>query len=192
MSIAFEVRISDGISDTLTELNNKASNLDELFADFGERMVRSVTKNFSAEGRPSKWKKSQKESGKTLTGATKRLKKVFYNVRGDSVVISTQNLPYAALHQFGGEIKPGAGKKYLAIPLTRAARLSRPSEFENTFVRKSKKGGLFIFQVAGKKKIKALYKLQKSVKIDARPYMLIQQEDRLYFEKKINTYFKVN
>jgi len=83
-------------------------------------------------------------------------------------------LIYGRTHQEGLTIKPKNGK-YLAIPLSppltpTQARTARPRDFDNTFVAKSKKGNLMIFQRTGKK-VRAIYMLVKQSKIKARPYL---------------------
>jgi len=76
---------------------------------------------------------------------------------------------YAAIHEFGGTIRPKRGR-YLAIPFrsgkTPAGVWKSPRLFENTFVRKN-----IIFQKRGKDKIVPLFVLKKSVKIPARPFI---------------------
>jgi phage gpG-like protein len=93
------------------------------------------------------------------------------------------NVTYARIHQEGGTITPKRAK-YLAIPLTPAAKVKRPLEWEDTFIRKG-----IIFRNLGKDKVEALYKLQKSVKIPARPYLFISPEDENQISNIINKYY---
>jgi len=152
MAIAFEINLNDQISSQLSRLRLTLENTQTLLADFGERMIGSITKNFSAGGRPTAWKPSNKKTGKTLIGDTKHLKQVHYEIRGGALVLIS-NTKYSVTHQLGtegmglpgGVIKPDKGK-FLAIPLIRAARFEKPRKFENTFVRYSKKHNLCIFQ----------------------------------------------
>ena len=60
----------------------------------------------------------------------------------------------AAVHEHGATIRPRRAK-YLAIPLpaalsSRGTLLRRPRKWKNTFVAKSRKGNLIIFQKRGK------------------------------------------
>lgn len=91
-------------------------------------------------------------------------------------------VPYARMQEKGskpGGLKPKKGK-YLAIPIGKAKTKrgvgrGTPREFPNTFVKKSKKGNLIIFQKKSFKKkkpeIEPLFVLKKSVKIPKRPYL---------------------
>lgn len=101
----------------------------------GEHMLRSVDRNFAAEGRPMKWrpwsmatiesrrggrgktytKKGQLRAAtsrmltasKILTMSSRLRRSVTYQVQPESVLVGT-NVIYAAIHQFGGEC--GRGK----------------------------------------------------------------------------------
>ena len=81
-------------------------------------------------------------------------------------------VPYAAIQEFGGVIKPKTAK-YLAIPLKAALdergipKKRSPREWEHTFVAMSKNGNLIIFQRRGTQII-PLYVLKSSVTIPAR------------------------
>jgi len=66
----------------------------------------------------------------------------------------------APLQEHGGEVRPVTAKK-LAIPLKAAKHGSGipkgpPRSFPNTFIQKSKRGNLLIFQMTGKKRPKNL------------------------------------
>jgi len=86
----------------------------------GEHMLRSIDKNFNAEGRPDRWKRplaastlKRKKPGKKILGASGRLRRSItrataVRARGDGVVVGT-NVVYAAIHQFGGQA--GRGRK---------------------------------------------------------------------------------
>lgn len=77
------------------------------------------------------------------------------------------NLEYAAIHQFGGIIKPNRAKK-LTIPLTREAAKYAPREFpRKLFVPRGKK----ILAESRMKRLVAHYALVDSVEIPARPFI---------------------
>ncbi|MBI9113209.1 phage virion morphogenesis protein [Maridesulfovibrio ferrireducens] len=118
----------------------------------------------------------------TLTDSGNLLSSITYAIRGSSIVVGT-NVTYARIHQEGGTITPKRAK-YLAIPLTPAAKVKRPLEWEDTFIRKG-----IIFRNLGNDKIEALYKLQKSVKIPARPYLFISPEDESQISNIISKYY---
>lgn len=79
---------------------------------------------------------------------------------------------YLRIHEYGGTIRPKRAK-YLAIPLPEALdsrgvpKRRGPRDWKNTFVAKSKKGNLLIFQKRGKD-IVPLYALKSEVRIPAR------------------------
>ncbi len=118
----------------------------------------------------------------TLTDSGNLLSSITYVVRGDSIVVGT-NVTYARIHQEGGTILPKKAK-YLAIPLTPAAKVKKPLEWENTFIRKG-----IIFRNLGNDKIEALYKLQKSVKIPSRPYLFLDDRDKSQIENIVTNYY---
>jgi hypothetical protein len=77
------------------------------------------------------------------------------------------------IHELGGVITPRRSR-YLAIPLDNALNFQGvplrpgPRFWKDTFVRKSRKGNLIIFQKRGPGKIVPLYLLKKRVRIPAR------------------------
>lgn len=118
----------------------------------------------------------------TLTESGRLVNSITYTVRGSSIVVGT-NLTYAKIQHEGGTILPKKAK-YLAIPLTPAAKLKSPREWDDTFIKKG-----IIFRNLDNDKIEALYKLQKSVKIPARPYLFINQTDENQIKKLIIHYY---
>ncbi len=95
------------------------------------------------------------------------------------------NLQYARIHEYGGVIK-AKNKKYLTIPLpaamTSAGVLRKPAgDWEDTFVMRSGRGNLIIFQKRGAR-IVPLFVLKKQVSIPQRSYMrtsLQETNDRI-------------
>ncbi|SDI49269.1 phage virion morphogenesis protein [Paenibacillus naphthalenovorans] len=152
----------------------------------GQVIVRSVDKNFEAQGRPQKWKSRsdlrlqqliadaedrakgtkryqnlKRESTKTKhlrqVGETTRngpilqqtgdlRKSIVFRVERTSVIVGSP-LRYAAIHHFGGVIRPKS-KKALFVPVG---------------------GGKFL--------------MLKKVVIPARPFLMIQREDESKIEK---------
>jgi|GEM_PF-1881729 len=74
------------------------------------------------------------------------------------------NLEYAAIHEFGGVVKPKTSK-YLAIPV--GSYTGSPRTHADLKLRKTVKGNLVMVDASGK----VQYVLKKSVEIPARPYM---------------------
>ena len=156
----------------------RAHDLRRPFADAGERIVRRI---------------SQRLSGPVLKENTGRLKgSLNHEEKADSLEVSAGGGPevdYAAIHNFGGVIRPKK-KKFLTIPFPGGPADKpvplRASDFTDTFVAKG-----IIFQ--RKKKVKKaknaqiipLFILKKSVTIPARPYMFLEESDVEYLKESI-------
>ena len=90
----------------------------------------------------------------------------------DSIHVTLQSdVPYARIHETGGTIRP-KNVKYLPVPLpdalTPTGQLRKKTkEYDNTFVQKSKKGNLILFQTKGSEII-PLFVLKEKVVIPAR------------------------
>jgi len=137
------------IRQILTELKAKLGNTSEAMDEIGELVKLSVKRNFEAEGRPKRWPKSARakaEGGQTLSD-TGRLRNSFsHRVGPFSVEIGT-NVQYAAIHHFGGTIRPRGGKA-LRTPFGPRA----------------------------------------SVRMPARPFLLIQEQDKALMLKILGRY----
>lgn len=144
----------------------------------------SIQRNFQAGGRPS-WPKAQR-GGATLMDTGRLSRAILVTMVGEhsigrggngrvTVEVKTQGIVYAAIHQFGGVIKP-VHAKALAIPLTPEARSKSPRDMPGLFVvKKGDKVTLCSEDKGGK--VKAQYALVKSVTIPARPYIMLQPQD---------------
>ena len=123
-----------------------------------------------------------KLSGQKLSVRTGNLRRSLQEKRAKKVqersneIIGTvgSNLKYAAIHEYGGTIRPKR-TKWLAIPL-KAALTARgvarggPRDFKNTFFAMSKNGNLIMFSKS-MGSIIPLFALKKEVKIPKNPYM---------------------
>ncbi len=94
--------------------------------------------------------------------------------RGDGVVGQIGSpLIYASTHEFSATITPKS-KRWLTVPLPAALnangtmKLPKARDYPNTFIRKSRKGNLLIFQKRGRRRIVPLFVLKDKVKIPAR------------------------
>lgn len=82
-------------------------------------------------------------------------------------------LIYASTQEFGATITPKRAK-WLTVPLPAALdsrgimKLPKARDYPRTFVQRSRKGNLIIFQKRGKRKIVPLFVLKKSVTIPPR------------------------
>lgn len=113
--------------------------------------------------------------GTTLVGRGNLLRSIKYRIEGDMLIITAgdASVPYARIHHEGGIIKP-KNAKYLAIPLTPAARKSGPRDFKGeTFIAKG-----IIFEKRENGKAKPIYALKKQVEIPSRPYMYLDNQDK--------------
>jgi len=91
---------------------------------------------------------------------------------------------YAAIHHFGGTIRPKK-KKFLTIPFPGGPADQRvplrAADFNDTFVAKG-----IIFQDRGENiKPEPLFLLRKSVTIPASPYMYAEESDVQYLSNSI-------
>lgn len=204
MGLTLKINIKDmTLRQRLLGMENRMRNLRPVFLDFGERMKRSIEANFQAGGRPAPWPPSKKASGRTLIESSRLKNSIAYVASDQGMVIGT-NVPYAAIHQFGGTIRP-INVKYLAIPLDKQAAKIRPRDLERqTFVIKSKKGNLLLmerllkysgqrgkrFLSKGKFKLvtRPRYLLKDQVNIPQRKFLLFQQEDINYLKMKAAKY----
>ena len=103
----------------------------------------------------------------------KRARKV--QERGNEIIgIVGTNLKYAAIHEYGGTIRPKRAK-WLAIPLkgaltARGVARGGPRDFKDTFFAMSKNGNLIMFSKS-MGSIIPLFALKKEVKIPKVSYM---------------------
>ena len=167
LRIADEEKVFAG----LDEIGDRAQDLRQPFADFGERMVRKISKRLS---------------GPALKERTGRLKgSLTHEETADTVEISAggaDEVDYAAIHHYGGIIKPKT-KKALTIPFPGGPADQRvplrAADFNDTFVAKG-----IIFQNKGED-IEPLFILRKSVEIPASPYMYAEESDVEYLSNSI-------
>ena len=115
-----------------------------------------------------------RKSGRTLYSRGALFRSIRYRTEGDAVILTAgdASVPYARIHHEGGIIHP-RNAKYLAIPLTPKAKLSRPRDYPApTFIAKG-----MIFEKTDGKPI-PIYALKKQVEIPARPYMFLDNHDK--------------
>lgn len=145
----------------------------------------SIATNFNVGGRP-KWKKTRR-GGNPLRDTARLSNSIIVKSRqagrGVVEIVASTNVPYARIHQFGGTIRP-TNAKMLAIPLTKEAKEKSPRNFgRDLFVLKSTEEGKATLcesiKVGKKQKVKVIahYILLKSVKIEARPFIVVQTQD---------------
>lgn len=101
-----------------------------LMKAIGEMSVSSTRERFRREEGPDgeKWKKSQRaqdQGGQTLTDTAKLKNSIQYEAGNDTVMVGTNDIR-AAIHQFGGDIKPKT-KKALNTPFGPRGKVTMPA-----------------------------------------------------------------
>lgn len=120
------------------------------------------------------WKKGHKESGRTLTDKG-LLRRSLSTVATRSDVTVGTNLAYAAIHQFGGEIRP-VNSRFLSVPVTDAAReAGSPKRFPvDLSVAQTLSGQYVLVTAEGV----VQYLLLTKVTMPARPFLGVSDDDR--------------
>jgi len=175
MDVTIRIAGEEKLVRVLDETQDRARNLRRPFADAGERIVRKIAKRLS---------------GAVLDANTGRLKaSLMHKETKDTLEISAGGGPkevaYAAIHHFGGVIRPKK-KKFLTIPFPGGPADKpvplRASDFEDTFVAAG-----IIFQSQEHESV-PLFILKKSVTIPARPYMYLEDSDEEYLKESIRDF----
>lgn len=150
----------------LEQLARATQNLAPFWRSVGEYMLRSVNDRFRSEQDPEgkAWAplsaayRRQKKGPKILTESG-RLRQIAYRASAQGLTVGT-NVRYAAIHQFGGEVK---------LP-------------ERTQVLAFKKSGRFMSRRAASKaknpvKVAFVQHLARTIKIPARPFLGTSEAD---------------
>ena len=168
----------------MSEINNIENKLRQIIATVKSGALkvlaieaeRSIRKNFDAGGRPQ-WQQrkriSKRQKGTNILVITGNMKNVIATAEGDRVVVRVNPLAreYAAIQNFGGVIN---------VP-------AREMKF-----RQSKKTGKTVFASSRHKKItKTATAKAHSIKIPARPYMVIPTQDYDRILNAIKTQIKL-
>ena len=154
----------------LGSLSQKLDGLRPLLEDVKGRLLLSVQQNFTAGGRPKAWTPlaastiaSRRGTSHRILRDTGRLQNsITSRVENRSVIVGT-NVIYARIHQEGGTVR---------VPEVRA----RP-------------GKVLRFVVNGQV-IYARRARAHSIRIPARPYLLLQESDTTYIRNAIERHLK--
>lgn len=98
----------------------------------------------------------------------------------DGVQVGAYNIPYAAIHEFGGVIQ-ARNARYLTIPLAPEFKGRYATEFNDLFVKRIR-NRLFLVRRLDSGQLQFCYILRENVTIPARPYMrpaLEKHKDRI-------------
>lgn len=151
----------DQLNVTFGTMLAKASNRLLLFKEVAFRLAHSVQKNFEKGGRPERWKiskRARRESGQTLLRTGRLMRSVSMPTINAQGIEFGSNLPYAAIHQFGGEIQmPARSELFRHLRISRGRRKG-----------KFKKG-----TEPGRGFTRSGY----TIRMPARPYIVFQSED---------------
>lgn len=93
--------------------------------------------------------------------------------KAEKKVLVIANTEYAAMQEFGGDIRP-SNAKALTVPIHKDAKGKRASDFTDLVLIKSKKGKSLLVKIIGKgknQKIQPMFVLVNKVTIPARPYL---------------------
>lgn len=173
MELILRIADEEKVVAALDELGGRAHDLHRPLEDFGERMVRKIAKRLS---------------GPALKERTGRLKgSLTHEETHDTLEVSAggaDEVDYAAIHHFGGTIRPKK-KKFLTIPFPGGPADQRvplrAADFNDTFIAEG-----IIFQDRGENiRPEPLFILKKSVTIPARPYMYVEESDVDYLNNSI-------
>ena len=116
----FEIRIdADPVVQGLRRLRELGGDLTPVMDDIGAMLVASTQHRFETGTGPdgTSWPESaraKRQGGQTLVDSGRLRDSITHRARGDTVEVGT-NVIYAAIHQFGGTIKPKNAKS-LAFP----------------------------------------------------------------------------
>lgn len=117
--ITIKIDGADALREKLREIAGRVSNLSPIMQTIGARITTQTKDRFRSEGPApdgTPWARLQastlkrKKHSKILTESTALRDSVHYQMLGNNAVsVGTgENIPYAAIHQFGGTINQGA------------------------------------------------------------------------------------
>lgn len=129
------------------------------FSGGSQRWTPTKATKQTAGGRDSKGRFRKRSGGQTLVDSGLLAKSISYRIEGDSIEL-TAGMEYAAIHHYGGDIQHPGGTPYLVIG------------GKAQFISKSKVAAMPEGERAAVK-----YTRPHVIHIDARPYMVIQDED---------------
>ena len=150
-----------------------------LMTKLAAALQRAVQKNFRAGGRPIPWVRSRRVSegrgSKTLIRTAILMNSISRRHTGEEATVFTRDLR-ARIHEFGGVIRP-RNAEALTIPIAPEAEGRKARSFKDTFLLAREGQPALIMQRVEGDKPKALYVLQKLVRMPARPFMTPPEED---------------
>ena len=127
-----------------------------------------------------------KETGKTLVLSRQLANQLNYKIQGDKILLgpSGPSKKYAKILHEGGIIRPRTAQ-FLAIPLTKAARVKSPRDFKDTFFAK---GCIMLKTGKGPEDFIPIYALKKQVEIPAFNWLRIDTQDKKILVQRATEY----
>lgn len=135
MTLKIEIQ-TDELDRALTRLASAVGDMTPIMRAIGQQLEASTEKNFDSEGAriAAKWRPSrraQAQGGQTLRDTGRLAASISAGGEGhinevtkDSIFVGT-NVAYAAIHQFGGEIKQAAQSRIQGFRIDRKTGQSR-------------------------------------------------------------------
>jgi len=134
-----------------------------LMEDAGRYMLGSVLENFSAGGRPTPWAPLANGERSHLFGGGDLASRIYDTCGANWAEVRAPELPYSAIHQFGGTTHPTFTDKMRRFMWARWYQ-----------TKDAKWKAIALRHVVGEK---------LNVRIPARPYLMFQEEDIDYLHK---------
>mgnify|MGYP000007448031 FL=1 len=165
-----EIKVdTDQLERSLTQLSQRLVHRRPLMKKLAAVMHNAVDENFEAEGRP-KWLGIKHRQGRVLRDSGALQNSISERSDDDTAIVGT-NLPYAAIHQFGGEIKRAARSQQAYF------HQKKDGSVGNRFVKKSRSNfSQWVTIGSG------------VVNMPARPYLSLTNEDEAEIVDTVNRY----
>ena len=158
-----------GAEQGLTQLSQRLTHRGPLMRKLAGIMHNAVDENFEAEGRP-KWLGIKHRQGRVLRDSGALQNSISERADDDTAEVGT-NLVYAAIHQFGGEIKRAARSQQAYFHQRKNGSVG------NRFVKKSRSNfSQWVTIGSG------------VVNMPARPYLSLTHEDEAEIVDTVNQY----
>ncbi|WP_051542061.1 phage virion morphogenesis protein [Clostridium lundense] len=191
------------VINVLSNLASRGQNLRPVFRKIGEIMVGGITENFEEEGRPNKWQKRSSFTNESYGNKaydnftnTKRGKQLMYNSlfgenkRSSNALDKKKSSIFDSVSsnkilQNSGRLKQSINFEANANSVAVGSTLIYARIHQFGGVIKPKNGNCLCIPVGGGKIIKV-----KSVKIPARPYLVITDKENRQIVSTVKDFYK--
>jgi len=151
----------DELNITLGAMIDRSRNMLPAYQEIGLRLASSIQENFRTGGRPDRWKESgraRKQHGQTLLDTGRLMREASLPKVTPEGITFGSTLPYARIHQEGGEIQFAA----------------RSETFRRRRITRGEKKGQF---KKGTEAGRGFTRKAYTVRMPARAYIVFQPED---------------